>query len=258
MFSDLSLLKILVEIGILWFVFYVVLIFARGTRGVHVLRGIILIVLFFIVTQKLGLDTINWIFTKLFAISVVAVLIIFQPELRRGLASIGQHRWSDVFFKESEVVKGIIKAVLSLSKRKIGALIAIERESRLNHYVESGIEIDAKVSTELLITTFMPNTPLHDGGIIISGDRIVGAGCLYPLTQNPNVSKTLGTRHRAALGLSEETDAVVIIVSEETGGISIATGGRLTQDLDKEALGRVLDNLFKPDKKKRGLFFSRS
>ncbi len=258
MFSAVTLIKILFEIGILWFAFYVILIFARGTRGVHVLKGIILIGLFFIITQRLGLDTINWIFTKVFAISVVTLLIIFQPELRRGLASIGQHRWSEAFFKESEIINEVVKAVMSLSKRKIGALVAIERESMLTQYVESGISIDAKVSTEILITIFMPNTPLHDGGIIISGDRVVGAGCLFPLTQNPNVSRTLGTRHRAGIGLSEESDAAVIIVSEETGGLSVATGGRLMHDLNRGTLESVLNDLCKPERKKKGLFFTRT
>jgi len=256
MYNYLSLIKMLVEIGILWFAFYVILIFARGTRGVQVLKGIIFIMLFFIVTQQLGLDTINWIFTKMFAISVITVLIIFQPELRRGLASLGQHKWSGIFFRESEVIKEIVKATLSLSGRKIGALIAIERDSNLSNYIESGIEIDGNVSTELLITVFMPNTPLHDGGVVISGNRVVGAGCLFPLTQNPRVSRTLGTRHRAGLGLSEETDSVVIIISEETGGVSVATGGRLTHNLDKDALERALNNLFRPDKKKKVSFFN--
>ncbi|MDP8230947.1 MAG: diadenylate cyclase CdaA [Candidatus Gorgyraea atricola] len=256
MYDYLSSIKMLVEIGILWFAFYVILIFARGTRGVQVLKGIIFIMLFFIVTQKLGLDTINWIFTKMFAISVITVLIIFQPELRRGLASLGQHKWSGIFFRESEVIKEIMKATLSLSGRKIGALIAIERDSNLSNYIESGIEIDGRVSTELLITVFMPNTPLHDGGVVISGNRVVGAGCLFPLTQNPRVSRTLGTRHRAGLGLSEETDAVVIIISEETGEVSVATGARLTHNLDKDALERVLNNLFRPDRKKKVSFFN--
>lgn len=255
MFSYISLIKILVEIGVLWLVFYFILIFARGTRGVQVLKGIILVGLFFIITQGLGLNTINWIFTKLFPISIITFLIIFQPELRRGLASIGQHRWSGIFFRESEVIKEVIKAVFSLSRRRIGALIAIEKESGLAGYVESGIGMDASVTSELLITVFMPNTPLHDGGVVISGDRIVGAGCLFPLTQNPKVSRTLGTRHRAGLGMSEEADCVVIIISEETGGISIATGGRLTHNLDKDALERVLGNLLKLDKKKKGSFF---
>ena len=258
MLNYLNILKILVEIGILWFVFYVILTFARGTRGVQVMKGIVLVVLFFIVTQKLGLDTISWIFTKLFAISVIAFLIIFQPELRRGLASIGQRGWSGIFFRESEIIKEVVRATLSLSKRKIGALIAIERETRLRHYMESGIEIDARLTTELLITIFMPNTPLHDGAIIIAADRVIGAGCLFPLTQNPKVSKTLGTRHRAAIGLSEETDAIVIVISEETGSISVATGGKLTHTPDGTSLEKLLTNLYSPpEKKKKGLPFTR-
>jgi diadenylate cyclase len=155
------------------------------------------------------------------------------------------------FIKGAEIINAIVEASFSLSKKKVGALIAIERENRLEHYIESGIEIDAKVNAELLITIFMPNTPLHDGGIILAGDRVLAAGCLFPLTQNPKVLKTLGTRHRAALGLSEETDAIVVVVSEETGGVSVAIGGRLTHDLDREALERVLSNLCKPDKKNR-------
>jgi diadenylate cyclase len=251
MTNYLPLIKLLIEIGILWSVYYVILIFARGTRGVYVLRGIILITLFFVITKQLGFERINWIFTKIFAISILAFLIIFQPELRRGLASIGQRRWSMFFIKGAEIINAIVEASFSLSKKKVGALIAIERENRLEHYIESGIEIDAKVNAELLITIFMPNTPLHDGGIILAGDRVLAAGCLFPLTQNPKVLKTLGTRHRAALGLSEETDAIVVVVSEETGGVSVAIGGRLTHDLDREALERVLSNLCKPDKKNR-------
>ena len=247
----LSLVKMLIEIGILWFVYYGILIFARGTRGVYVLRGIILITLFFIITKQLGLERINWIFTKIFALSILGFLIMFQQEIRRGLASIGQRRWSRFFLKESEIIREITTACFLLSKRKIGALIAIERETRLENYIESGIDMDAKVNADLLITVFMPNTPLHDGGVIISGERIAASGCLFPLTQNPKVSTMLGTRHRAALGLSEETDAIVVVVSEETAGVSVAIGGRLTHDLDRESLERVLGNLYRPDKKNR-------
>jgi len=247
----LTLAKILIEIVILWFVYYGILIFARGTRGVYVLRGIILITLFFVITKQVGFERINWIFTKIFALSILAFLIIFQQEIRRGLANIGQRRWSRFFLKESEIIKEITTACFLLSRRKIGALIAIERETRLENYIESGIEIDAKVNSELLMTIFMPNTPLHDGGIVVAGERIAASGCLFPLTQNPKVSTTLGTRHRAALGLSEETDAIVVVVSEETGGVSVAIGGRLTHDLDRESLERVLGNLYRPDKKNR-------
>ncbi|PIP67572.1 MAG: TIGR00159 family protein [Candidatus Omnitrophica bacterium CG22_combo_CG10-13_8_21_14_all_43_16] len=251
MHNHISLVKILIEICILWFVCYGILLFARGTRGVYVLRGIILITLIFIITKQLGFDRINWIFTKIFALSILAFLIIFQQEIRRGLASIGQRRWSRFFLKETEIISEITTACFLLSKKKTGALIAIERETRLENYIESGIEIDAKVNSELLITIFTPNTPLHDGGIVISGERVAASGCLFPLTQNPKVSTTLGTRHRAALGLSEETDAIVVIVSEETGGVSVAIGGRLTHDLDRESLERVLGNLYRPDSKNR-------
>nr|MBU1328234.1 diadenylate cyclase CdaA [Candidatus Omnitrophota bacterium] len=247
----LSLAKILIEIGILWFVYYGILLFARGTRGVYILRGVILITLIFVITRQLGFDRINWIFTKIFALSILAFLIIFQQEIRRGLANIGQRRWSRFFLKESEIISEITTTCFLLSKKKIGALIAIEREMRLENYIESGIEIDAKMNSELLITIFMPNTPLHDGGIIVAGERIAASGCLFPLTQNPKVLTTLGTRHRAALGLSEETDAIVVVVSEETGGVSVAIGGRLTHDLDRESLERVLSNLYRPDKKDR-------
>lgn len=246
-----SWFKIFIEVAVLWWTFYVILIFARGTRGVYVLRGIISIAVFFIITKQLGLDTINWILTNFFEISIIGFLIIFQPELRRGLASIGEHRWSKFFLSESIVITEIVKASFALSRKKTGALIAIERETRLSNYIESGIEIDAKVNSDMIATIFTPNTPLHDGGIVISVDRIAAAGCLFPLTQNPKVSSTLGTRHRAALGLSEETDAIVVIISEETGGVSVAIDGRLTHDLDKEALDRVLGNLYKPRKAKK-------
>lgn len=235
-----------VEIAILWFCFYVVLLFVKETRGFQVLNGIIILALIFLITQQLGLETINWVLRKLFAISVIGMLVIFQPELRRALAGIGENRLFGFFLKEIEVLNEIIKSCTSLSKKKIGALIAFERDTKLGTYIESGIPLDSKVTMELINTIFMPNTPLHDGGVVISGNRIVAAGCLFPLTQNPKVSKALGTRHRAALGLSEESDAIVVVISEETGGVSVAVNGRLTRDLDAEALTRVLRNLFKP------------
>lgn len=238
-----------IEIAILWFCFYVILLFVKETRGFQVLNGIIILALIFLITQKLELDTINWILRKLFAISVIGILIIFQPEFRRALANIGQNRLFGFFLKETEMLSEIVKSCTSLSKKKIGALIAFERETKLSAFIESGITVDGRISSEFINTVFMPNTPLHDGGIIISGNRIAAAGCLFPLTQNPKVSKTLGTRHRAALGLSEESDAIVIVISEETGGVSVAVNGRLTRDLDSDSLMRVLKNFFSP---KRG------
>jgi diadenylate cyclase len=249
-----SLGRPLVEILLLWFIIYVLLIFIRGTRTVQVIKGIIILLLIFVVTQWLGLSTINWILTKLIAISVIAFLIIFQPELRRGLARLGQFGFTA---REEEILDDVVKSTIFLSNRKIGGIIALEREIGLRPYVESGVTVDSKVTSELINTIFMPGTPLHDGGIVIKNDRVLAAGCLFPLTQNPHISKMLGTRHRAAIGLSEETDSVCVVISEETGAISIAVGGKLTKDLNRDTLPKVLENLFKPKGHRRsqqGLF----
>ncbi len=242
--------KVIIEILILWFVFYMTILFIKGTRTVQVLKGLLILMAIFLVTQRLGLETINWILAKLIPMSIIAFLIIFQPELRRGLARLGQF---GIFPAKEQVIEDIAKSAVALSKKKIGGLIAIEREVGLRAYIESGVPLDAKVSSELLNTIFMPNTPLHDGGVVIQEDRIIAAGCLFPLSQEPHITKTLGTRHRAAIGLAEETDAIVVVVSEETGTISIAVGGRLTRDLDREELIKSLNNLYKP-KKEKGTF----
>ena len=243
--------KFLIEIALLWFVFYMLLLFIKGTRAVQVLKGIIIIVFVFLITKELQLQTINWILSRLFTISIVAFLIIFQPELRRGLARIGQF---GIFSGQQETLDEITKAVTILSKKKVGALIAIEREIGLKAYIESGIKLDSHVTSELLNTIFTPNTPLHDGGVVIQVAMIAAAGCLFPLTQNPHISSVLGTRHRAAIGLSEETDAVVIAVSEETGDISISLNGKLNRHNDEKEFGRALTNVFKPKKQRKSIF----
>lgn len=246
-----SIWKIALEMVILWFIYYMVFLFIRGSRTVQLVKGLVIIVLLLIITQQSGLTTISWIMTKIFPISVLAFLIIFQPELRRGLARLGQF---GALLKEERVIDEIVKSASILSKKKIGALIAIEREIGLRPYIESGIPLDSKVTSELINTIFMPNTPLHDGGIIIQGGTIIAAGCLFPLSQDPRLSKTMGTRHRAAIGLSEEIDAVVIVVSEETGAISVSIAGKLTRDLDKETLSKILSNLFSNQKRKKSIF----
>jgi len=248
----------ILEVIVLWYVFYHLLVFIKGTPAVQVLKGLILvIILFFIalfVAQKLDLDIINWILPRLFAVFLFCFLIIFQPELRRGLAQLGQGSVVGLFIREERVVDEITEAVTSLAKKKIGAIIALEKEVGLKPYIESGIGLDSKVSSELISTIFMPHAPLHDGGIIIENGRIVAAGCLFPLTRNPKISKTLGTRHRAAVGLTDETDALVIVVSEETGTVSIAKEGRLIHDVDQEALIRHLNTLFGQPKKIKSPF----
>ncbi len=238
--------KPLLEILIIWFVFYMLLAFIKGTRAVQVLKGLVILFVAFFIAQRLELTTINWVLTKLFAISVVAFLIIFQPELRRGLARIGKGRLFGVLLKEEELVDEISKACEWLAKRKIGAIIALEREIGLRIYIEGGIPLDSKVTSELIQAIFTPGAPLHDGGIIIQHERVASAGCLFPLTENPSISKTVGTRHRAAIGLSEETDAVCIVVSEENGSISVAVGGNLMRGLELQKLREVLIDLYLP------------
>lgn len=241
----LSFWKPALEILIIWWVIYALFRLIQGTRAVQVMMGVILFALAFQLSRILGLQTINWVMGKLLAIGVIALLIIFQPELRRALARLGQNTMIKSFFKEGGIMDEVVKACEVMSRKKIGALIAIEREVGLKNYVESGISIDAQVTSELLLSIFYPKSPLHDGGIILVGDRIASCGSLFPLTQNVNISKSLGTRHRAAIGLTEETDAVSIVVSEETGGISVSVFGKLTRDLDGDGLRRVLKNLFK-------------
>lgn len=251
--------KPVIEMAVLWFIIYRLLLFIKGTRAVQVLRGIIIIIIIFFLTQKLGFDVINWIFTKLIALSVIAFLVVFQPELRSGLARIGREKVFGNIITEERVIEEIAKSASMLSKKKIGAILAIQREVNLEPYTESGVMVDSNVSSELLNTIFMPNTPLHDGGVIIHGDRIIAAGCLFPLTQNPDVSKLLGTRHRAAIGLTEETDAVCVVVSEETGAVSVANAGKLTRDLDRERLINHLRALLyrpKKDNQPRVKFFA--
>ena len=236
------------EIIVLWYVFYHLLFFIKGTPAAQVLRGLIfLIIVFFIslfIAQKLGLTIISWILPKFLAILLLCFLIIFQPELRRGLARLGQGSILGFFFREERIIDEIIEAVYGLSKKKIGAIIALEREIGLKPYIESGVSLDSKVNSELINTIFMPHTPLHDGGIVIQDGRIVAAGCLFPLTRNPRIAKALGTRHRAAVGLTDETDALVVVVSEETGAVSLAREGKLTRAVDKESLTRILNNAF--------------
>lgn len=247
--------KPVIEIGILWFITYRLLVFIKSTRAVQVFRGFIIVMIIFFLTQQLKFDVINWIFTKVFALSVIAFLIVFQPEMRSGLARIGREKVFGSIIMEERTIEEVAKSIFILSKKKIGAILAIQREVNLEPYMESGVVIDGALTSELLNTIFMPNTPLHDGGVIIQGDRITASGCLFPLTQSPDVSKLLGTRHRSALGLTEETDAICIVVSEETGVVSIANAGKLTRDLDRESLINYLRVLlYRPNKEKQPRF----
>lgn len=246
---DLSIiLRMAIEVAVLWYVIYHLFIFIKGTPAVQVLRGLIFLIILFLISlfvaQKMNLAIISWILPRLFAAFLIGFLIIFQPELRRGLAQLGQGPILGLFFREERIIDEISEAVFILAKKKIGAIIALERKIGLKPYIESGVALDSKVSSELINTIFMPHTPLHDGGIVIQNGRIVAGGCLFPLTQNPRISKSLGTRHRAAVGLTDETDALVIVISEETGVISVAREGKLNRDIDKDSLIRTLNHIF--------------
>lgn len=246
MFSYLlNIWRPIVEVAILWFVFYRILLLFEGTRAIQLLKGIIVVLVIFFFVQELELDTLSWILTKLFALSVIGFLIIFQPELRRALTRLGKNYIFGIFLKEEQVIDEIVKSALTLSKNRRGGLIAIERDVGLKPYIESGVPVDSKISNELINAIFMPNGPLHDGGVVIQNDRIAAAACLFPLTEDTHVTKALGTRHRAAIGLSEETDAAVIVVSEETGTISIALEGKIEQNLNKDNLTHSLKNLYR-------------
>jgi diadenylate cyclase len=240
----------ILEILILWGVFYVIFLLLKNTAAEQVLKGLIIITVVIMLTGGLRLVVINWLLTRLLAISVIAFLIIFQPEIRRGLARLGRF---GMFSGEKETLNEIAKAAGVLSKKKIGALIAIQRETGLRRYVESGVSVDSRVTSELINTIFSQRTPLHDGGIIVAEQRIEAAACLFPLTQNADIPKTTGTRHRAAIGLTEETDAVVVVVSEETGEISVVVGGKMVTDIDPKELVKTLEKAYRPKIKKRSL-----
>ena len=237
------------DIAIVAYVFYRAIGLIKETRAGQLIRGIILILLATQISEWIGLYTIHWILRNTMTVGVIALIVVFQPELRRALEHLGRSRFFSNFFdKQSDdqptkTIEEIIKAVQVLAKEKTGALIVLERETKLGDVIETGIKMDALVSGELLVNTFIPNTPLHDGAMIIREDRIMASGCFLPLTENQNLSKQLGTRHRAGLGITESSDALVVIVSEETGIISLAMDGKLSRYLDIKSLKQILINL---------------
>jgi diadenylate cyclase len=218
----------------------------RGTRAVHMFFGLIVLFVLSVVAQWVHLIAVNWLISSLRTVWVIAFVIIFQPELRRALALLGQNRLLSRFvrMRESGVIPEIVKSVQELSEKKIGALIVLEKDTGLKNYAETGTAIDARVTAELIGTLFTPSSPLHDGAIIIQNDRVVAAGCILPLSQDQRLAPALGMRHRAALGLSEETDALVIVVSEETGTIAYADDGKIYRKVDLTTLRSELLHTF--------------
>jgi diadenylate cyclase len=237
------------EILLLFLMLYAVFRFLRGSRGAAVLRGVLLLIglsigIVFLAASMLSLEHITWVFEKLAALFMVALIIIFHPEIRRGLLRLGLHPvFRRLVRASSRGIDEIVEAVRFMSQNKVGVLIAIQREVPLSPYVEAGTTLNAEITSELLRTLFHRDTALHDGAVVIQGNRVAAAGCLLPLTEDPELSKSLGTRHRAALGLSEECDAVTVVVSEETGQISLCVDGRLHHDLPPDELRRQLTQL---------------
>lgn len=249
----LSLWRPLVEILIFWFVIYRMLLFIQGTRTVQLLTGLSILLIISLLARWFGLTSINWVLTNFFAFGILALVVIFQPEIRRALARIGQNAAFRSMIRRGGMIDEIVKACEFLAKKKIGALIAIERDIGLRTYVESGIALDSFIHSDVITSIFNPAASLHDGGIIVANNRIASCASLFPLSQNAELSKTLGTRHRAALGLTEETDAIAIVVSEETGVMAVSVYGKLTRDLDAAGLRRVLLSLLRPEERSRSI-----
>lgn len=248
--TELPLMKYLaniVDILLVWYVIYKLIMIVRGTKAVQLLKGIFVILLVRFVSEILHLQTIFWITDQVIYWGFLAIIIIFQPEIRRALEQLGRGKiFSRSSTREEDdqeaVVNAICEAVDYMAKRRIGALISIERETGMGDYIETGIELNSKISAELLINIFIPNTPLHDGAVILQKNRVAAAACYLPLSESPFISKELGTRHRAAVGISEVTDSITIVVSEETGAISLTKNGELHRDLSKENFREMLSS----------------
>lgn len=235
---------------------YQVIFALRGTRAFQMLLGLGLLYAASQVSLRLGLITVNWALSNLLAVWLLALVILFQPELRRALASVGRRGLLGAFsrYQEAHMIDEVVRAVTGLASRKVGAIVVVERESRLSDIVDSGTAVDAIVSRRLLESIFYPYSPLHDGAVIISNDRIVAAACFLPLSINAELPRDLGTRHRAAVGVTEESDAIAIVVSEETGAISLVVAGEIVRGLDSGGLRQRLSELLQPPPtRRRGL-----
>lgn len=235
----------LLDIGVMTYVTYRILIFLKGTRSFKVLLGFAILFISYFITDYYQILTINWILNNFISSILIIFVVIFNPEIRRALMFVGR----GAIIKSSKTAKGaetleeILKAVKTMQINKVGALIVFQREDDLKEYMEDATILNAKVSKELLLTIFHPATPLHDGAAIIKDGMVKAAGCFLPLTNQTNLSKSLGTRHRAAIGITEETDAVSLIVSEETGGVSVAVDGKITTRMNEEILDKLLHKL---------------
>ncbi len=250
-FASLGWISIL-DIAVVAFVLYKLLMLIKGTRAVQLLKGLAVLLILSNLANFLNLYTVNWVLDQVWKMLFVALPVVFQPELRRALERIGQGK----FFTKSnrllakqvaaQVIDEVVRCSQVLSKNRIGALIVFERVTGIQEWIETGIKLDAVVSSEFLVNIFVPKAPLHDGAVIINGDRVAAAGCFLPLSENPGLNKELGTRHRAAIGITEHSDALALVISEETGAVSVAVDGQIQRNLDEKALNELLERELQP------------
>ncbi len=252
----------IVDILIIAYIFYKIFMFIKDTRAEQVLKGIVLLFVATQISKVLKLHTLYWLLIKALDLGFIAALIIFQPELRAGLEHIGRTKFN--FFPKNNVsvseekfnktVEEIVEALYSLSRQKIGALLILERNTKIGDIINTGTSIDGEVSRQLLINIFIPNTPLHDGAVVIRDSQIKAAACFLPLTQSKDLSKELGTRHRAAIGVSEVSDCISLIVSEETGDVSIAKSGKIYRKISKDRMINILRSNLKVNTQEKSFF----
>lgn len=253
-------LRICAEVGILFFFIYSGLYYLRGTRGSHILAGLLIaLIMLTIAADLLEFEVIKWLLNGLWTIFAIALIVIFQPELRRAFAQLGSRSFMKKM-KKKETINEVVTAVINLANQRVGALIVFEREIGMRTIINNAIPLDSRLNHYLIESMFHTKSPLHDGGMIIRNNTIIAAHCIFPLTHDSELQKTLGTRHRAAIGITEETDAVAVVVSEETGLISLACRGRLKRDVSPDKLSRFLNSLLKldDDDSLKGFFDSNS
>lgn len=248
--------SIALDILIIWYLVYRLIMLIRGTKAVQLAKGIVFIFIVRIIAGLLQLHAVTYIVDQIVSWAVIGIIVIFQPEIRRGLERLGRTpifsgRGESAHAKSVKMVQELDKAIQYMSKRRIGALITIQQDTGLDDYIETGIKLDADITGELLINIFIPNTPLHDGAVIINNNRIAVAAAYLPLSDSSMIPKRLGTRHRAAVGISEVTDAVTIVVSEETGGVTITKNGRFLLDLTREEYLKYLNAQLVPKEEKK-------
>lgn len=238
----------LLDILLVAFIIYRIILLIKGTRAVQMLVGLAVLLIIYVASQVGGLYTLNWILDNFLSSIILVIVVLFQHDIRRALIHVGRNPFfADLSFREeTRVIDELCKGCSVLSQKGLGALIVIERETGLNDFLEVGAELDAKPSSDLIHAIFHHASPIHDGAVILQRGRITSAGCFLPLTQNPDVDPRFGTRHRAAIGLTELVDAVVIVVSEETGRVSVVVGGKITRELEVATLKKVLKRLLEP------------